>query len=134
MVACLPQDARTKWFDAAVEDAVAGGRITQVVVVAAGFDTRAQRYARPGVSFYEVDLPHASTKKQRLLEKLEARSGDGTRRLPRATHIAADLAITPLDEALRGTGFDASKPALFTLEGAARVCMMMLACICLPAA
>ena len=30
-----------------------------MVVVAAGFDTRAYRLARPGVKFYEVDLPHA---------------------------------------------------------------------------
>lgn len=32
----------------------------QVVCVAAGFDTRAYRFGAEGVSFYEIDLPHAS--------------------------------------------------------------------------
>jgi hypothetical protein len=31
----------------------------QVVIIAAGYDTRAYRLARPGVKFYEIDLPHA---------------------------------------------------------------------------
>lgn len=35
-------DARTKWLDQAVEAAIGAG-ITQVVVVAAGFDTRSYR-------------------------------------------------------------------------------------------
>lgn len=42
----------------------------QVVIIAAGFDTRAYRLGRPGVSFYEVDMPHASTKKQDLVRRL----------------------------------------------------------------
>jgi hypothetical protein len=37
-----PPDARTKWLDQAVEAALAGG-IDQVVVVAAGYDTRSYR-------------------------------------------------------------------------------------------
>jgi O-methyltransferase involved in polyketide biosynthesis len=31
--------------------------------------------------------------------------------------VAADLAVTPLKEALTAKGFDASKPTLFTCEG-----------------
>lgn len=42
----------------------------QVVIIAAGFDTRAYRLGRPGVKFFEVDLPHASEKKRELVEKL----------------------------------------------------------------
>jgi O-methyltransferase involved in polyketide biosynthesis len=41
-----------------------------VVIIAAGFDTRAYRLGRPGVAFYEVDLPHASDKKRELVETL----------------------------------------------------------------
>jgi hypothetical protein len=37
------------------------------VIIAAGYDTRAYRLASPGVSFYEIDLPHASKKKQELV-------------------------------------------------------------------
>ncbi len=38
-----------------------------MVIIAAGYDTRAYRLASPGVSFYEIDLPHASKKKQELV-------------------------------------------------------------------
>jgi O-methyltransferase involved in polyketide biosynthesis len=41
-----------------------------VVVIAAGYDTRAYRLARPGVKFFELDLPHASEKKRELVERL----------------------------------------------------------------
>jgi hypothetical protein len=56
----LPLHARLQWFDQAVSSAIAGG-ITQVVLVAAGYDTRAYRLApiptgaaEPPVTFYEV--------------------------------------------------------------------------------
>lgn len=39
-------------------------------MLAAGYDTRAYRLARPGVKFYEIDLPHASKKKQELVRDL----------------------------------------------------------------
>jgi hypothetical protein len=42
----------------------------QVVVIAAGYDTRAYRLSRPGVKFYEIDLPHASKNKQELVRSL----------------------------------------------------------------
>lgn len=42
-------------------------RCLQVVIIAAGYDTRAYRLASPGVHFYEIDLPHASKKKQELV-------------------------------------------------------------------
>jgi O-methyltransferase involved in polyketide biosynthesis len=42
----------------------------QIVVIAAGYDTRAYRLARPGVKFYEIDLPHASRNKQELVREL----------------------------------------------------------------
>lgn len=37
------------------------------MIIAAGYDTRAYRLASPGVRFYEIDLPHASKKKQELV-------------------------------------------------------------------
>lgn len=41
----------------------------QVVIIAAGYDTRAYRLGKPGVKFYEIDLPHASETKQQLVKK-----------------------------------------------------------------
>jgi hypothetical protein len=40
------------------------------VIIAAGYDTRAYRLSKPGVRFYEIDLPHASKHKQELVRKL----------------------------------------------------------------
>ncbi|GFR46595.1 hypothetical protein Agub_g8197, partial [Astrephomene gubernaculifera] len=105
-------DARTKWFDSAVKDALAAG-IKQVVVIAAGYDTRAYRLGAPGVRFFEVDLPSASATKQRLVEKLGFVEDPAM--LP--TYVAADLSKVPITQALEGTGFDASQPTLFTIEG-----------------
>lgn len=42
----------------------------QVVIIAAGYDTRAYRLHRPDIRFYEIDLPHASQKKQDLVRDL----------------------------------------------------------------
>lgn len=40
--------------------------------MAAGYDTRAYRFAPPdgSINFFEVDLPEASARKQRLVHKL----------------------------------------------------------------
>ena len=41
-------DSRTRWFDAAVQTASKHG-IRQIVVIAAGFDSRAYRFHAPGL-------------------------------------------------------------------------------------
>jgi methyltransferase (TIGR00027 family) len=81
-------DVRTQWFDAAVQRAIADG-ITQVVVIAAGYDTRAYRLGQPGVKFYEVDLPHASEMKQELVKQHMPR--DKVRRGERAAAAGQKL-------------------------------------------
>ena len=49
-------DARTTWFDQAVTNAQQQG-ITQVVVIAAGFDSRAYRLHSPGLQV-RMPQPH----------------------------------------------------------------------------
>ncbi|DBB00977.1 TPA: hypothetical protein ACH3X1_000884 [Trebouxia sp. C0004] len=105
-------DARTTWFDQAVEGATKLG-LTQVVVIAAGFDSRAYRLHAPGLQFYEIDLPHASTIKQKLVQKVLP----DTKKYPRPVFVGADLSRCTLQDALQGTGFDAAKPSLFICEG-----------------
>ncbi|GLI62698.1 hypothetical protein VaNZ11_005374 [Volvox africanus] len=105
-------DARTKWFDSAVRDALAAG-IKQVVILAAGYDTRAHRLGATGVRFFEVDLPSASSTKKALAEKL----GFAKDPALRPVYVAADLSRVPLAEALADTGFNPRLPTLFTLEG-----------------
>jgi methyltransferase (TIGR00027 family) len=48
--------ARTLFFDGFVASALDDG-VRQVIIVAAGYDSRAWRLARPGVTFFEVDQP-----------------------------------------------------------------------------
>eukprot|EP01023_Acetabularia_acetabulum_P037892 TRINITY_DN3618_c0_g1_i1.p1 TRINITY_DN3618_c0_g1~~TRINITY_DN3618_c0_g1_i1.p1 ORF type:complete len:393 (+),score=88.68 TRINITY_DN3618_c0_g1_i1:234-1412(+) len=103
-------DSRTQWFDEQVAQAAADG-ITQVVVMAAGFDTRAYRFGG-NMTFYEIDLPHASEKKQEMVNKLLPEE-----RFPRPEYVAADLGKVSLQDALEGTSFDPTQRTLFTIEG-----------------
>lgn len=118
-------DSRTKWFDGAVSDALRSG-VTQVVILAAGFDTRPYRFASPGVSFYEVDLPAASARKRALVDKLGLLAEQpAAERHPPPTFVAADLSVTDLEQALAESPataagarrFDPSQRTLFTAEG-----------------
>ncbi|MEW5316213.1 MAG: hypothetical protein WDW38_007595 [Sanguina aurantia] len=105
-------DARTSWLDRSVKDAIEAG-ITQVVLVAAGFDTRAYRLHSPAVTFFEVDLPHASSKKQQLVQKLKLLPAEA--RAP--TYVGADLSEQDLSQALSGSAFSAACPTLYIIEG-----------------
>ncbi|WIA41967.1 hypothetical protein OEZ86_009270 [Tetradesmus obliquus] len=104
-------DVRTQWFDEGVTAAMDDG-ITQVVIIAAGYDTRAYRLSRPGVKFYEIDLPHASKNKQELVRSLLPAD-----KYPRPEFVAADLSKVKLADALAATSFDPTKTTLFTAEG-----------------
>ena len=96
--------ARTLFFDAAVNSALDAG-IRQVVVIGAGYDTRAWRLARDGVRFFEVDHPATQRDKR-------SRAPDGG-----PTYIAADLVTGRLSDVLPPAGVDTSHPAVFILEG-----------------
>jgi methyltransferase (TIGR00027 family) len=104
------QAVRTHFFDAYFADAAAAG-IRQVVILAAGLDSRAYRLDWPaGTAVYEIDLP-------KVLEyKAETLAGHG------ATPIA-DRRPVPVDlrhdwpQALRDAGFDASLPTAWLAEG-----------------
>eukprot|EP00884_Botryococcus_braunii_P006996 jgi/Botrbrau1/16298/Bobra.0066s0067.1 len=105
-------DARTQFFDEIVNSALDEG-IRQVVVLAAGYDTRPYRLCRPFVKFFELDLPHVSENKKHLVNKILP---DATK-YPRPTYIGADLANVPLKEALTAGGFDPAQRTMFTCEG-----------------
>src|SRR6516165_9826539 len=96
--------ARTLWHDAQVTWALDAG-IEQIAVIGAGYDSRAWRFARPGVQFYELDHPTTQRDKVR-----RAPAGD-------PTFVEADLCAHSAAQALRDHGLDGSRPALFILEG-----------------
>jgi methyltransferase (TIGR00027 family) len=104
------QAVRTHFFDAYFADATAAG-IRQVVILAAGLDSRAYRLDWPADTVvYEIDLP-------KVLEyKAETLASHG------ATPIA-DRRPVPVDlrhdwpQALRDAGFDAARPTAWLAEG-----------------
>jgi len=101
---------RTAWLDEQVRRFVRGG-FRQVVVLGAGFDTRAARLTTPGVRFFEVDHPASQREK---LERLASLAG-----YPRdaATYVECDFEHHDFLERLVASGFDAGAPAVVTWEG-----------------
>ena len=104
------QAVRTHFFDAYFAEATAAG-MRQVVILAAGLDSRAYRLAWPDDTVvYEIDLP-------KVLEyKAETLAGHG------ATPVA-ELRPVPVDlrhdwpQALRDAGFDPTRPTAWLAEG-----------------
>lgn len=104
------QAVRTHFFDAFFTDAATAG-VRQVVIVAAGLDSRAYRLDWPaGTVVYEIDLPKV------LQYKTETLADHG------ATPTA-DRRPVPVDlrhdwpQALRDAGFDAGRPTAWLAEG-----------------
>jgi methyltransferase (TIGR00027 family) len=96
--------ARTCFYDQFITEALDEG-VRQVVVLGAGYDSRAWRFARPGVAFYEVDLPATQAVKR-------ARSPEGG-----PVYVPADVTDASLGESLIAAGFQPDEPAAITAEG-----------------
>lgn len=104
------QAVRTHFFDAYFAEAAASG-IRQVVILAAGLDSRAYRLQWPaGTAVYEIDLPKVLEYKAETL----ARHGAAPRADRRA--VAVDLRHD-WPQALRDAGFDADRPTAWLAEG-----------------
>ncbi len=103
--------ARTSFFDRTVVSAIDRG-VRQVVVGAAGYDGRAFRYAKPGVSWFEVDHPATQRDKLERLGRLGIAA-------PHVRFVEADFTRDPVADRLRAAGIEASVPSLFLLEGVA---------------
>jgi methyltransferase (TIGR00027 family) len=96
--------ARVLWFDAQVTEAM-DSTIAQVAVIGAGYDSRAWRFRREGVQFFELD--YGATQQ----EKVRRAPGSGP------IYVAADLTTEDAGEALVERGLDRSLPVLFVVEG-----------------
>jgi methyltransferase (TIGR00027 family) len=107
----LPMVLRTRYFDDWLQEIVERGLIQQVVLPAAGLDTRAFRLPWPaGARCFELDRPGVIDRKEQILTAMEARS-----RCERRT-IAADLS-GGWPQALIEAGFDRIQPSAWLLEG-----------------
>ena len=103
--------ARTSFFDRTVVSAIDRG-VRQVVVGAAGYDGRAFRYAKPGVSWFEVDHPATQRDKLERLGRLGIAASH-------VRFVEADFTADPVADRLLAAGLEASVPSLFLLEGIA---------------
>jgi len=101
---------RTKFYDDYLFRAAADG-IRQIVLLAAGLDTRPFRLPWPdGTTLFEVDLPETTAFKAEVLETAGA--------VPRCTRrvVVADL-TAEWPAALIDAGFDAHQPTAWLVEG-----------------
>ncbi len=104
------QAVRTHYFDSYFADAVAAG-VRQVVILAAGLDSRAFRLKWPaGTSVYEIDQPQVVAYKTSTLES--AGAAPTAERRTVQVDLRDDWAA-----ALTAAGFDSSQPTAWLAEG-----------------
>jgi methyltransferase (TIGR00027 family) len=102
---------RVRFFDEFLERVVGERGVRQVVLLGAGFDTRAFRLAWPvGTRVFEVDRPEV------LIEKEQTMRADAARPACERRAVAADLARS-WSEALVESGFRRHQPSCWLLEG-----------------
>jgi len=107
----VPIVLRTRFFDDWLQRIVAEDALRQVVLLAAGLDTRAYRLDWPeGTHFYEIDQPAV------LQHKAQVLAGAGAQPTCQRTAIAADLA-GDWEKKLVAAGFEVHSPAAWLLEG-----------------
>lgn len=104
LLACEYQAVRTHFFDTYFADAVVAG-IRQVVIPAAGLDSRAYRLDWPAdTTVYEIDQPQVVEYKTATLESAGA--------APKATRRTVPIDLREdWPAALAGAGFDRTQPA-----------------------
>ncbi len=104
--------ARTKHIDTVLLNELKAG-VKQVVIMGAGFDTRAYRFSKdfPQVSFTEVDLPAmVAEKKKRVRNKLSTQPKN-------VAYAPIDFNTQDLGQVLAQVGYQKDQKTLFIWEG-----------------
>jgi methyltransferase (TIGR00027 family) len=102
---------RVAYLDRLVGLAVDRLNIRQVVVLGAGYDTRAARLPRSGVTFFEVDHPATQAAKREQLARLPGYPVDAAR------YTSCDFEREDPVQRLAATGLRTDDPALVLWEG-----------------
>lgn len=102
---------RVAFLDRLVDLATDRLGMRQIVVLGAGYDTRAARLPRAGVRYFEVDHPATQAAKRERLAAL------GGYPIDAATYVACDFEREDPIEQLTAAGLDAGEPALVIWEG-----------------
>jgi methyltransferase (TIGR00027 family) len=101
--------SRTVYIDSIVTRAL--GSVHQVVLMGAGYDTRAYgNLASAGREFFELDQQATQDLKKNSLEEAGVSA-------ERVTFVSVDFREDDVFEKLRSNGYDGSKPTLFLWEG-----------------
>jgi methyltransferase (TIGR00027 family) len=104
------QGARTKYFDTYFRQAADAG-VRQVVILAAGLDSRAYRLPWPDqTTIFELDRPQVLDFKREVLAEQGAKPSAERR------EVAIDLR-EDWPQALRDSGFDSTEPSAWIAEG-----------------
>ena len=103
---------RTRCIDEWMRRAIERGA-TQLVILAAGFDTRAHRFkdVLDQVDVYEIDHPATQEYKRRRVDAALGATAAGV------NYAAVDLTQEPLSDVLRRAGVDRSRNTYFICEG-----------------
>lgn len=98
----------------AIDELIAASSATQVVLLGAGYDSRAVRLepALRGKTLFEVDHPATARRKAELSP---AAFGAATR--ARTVHVAIDFERESIEDKLRAAGFEAGALTLWVWEG-----------------
>jgi methyltransferase (TIGR00027 family) len=104
--------ARVRYFDDVVSEAVTKG-LEQLVILGAGYDTRAYRIAGldTNVRVFEVDHPDTQDRKKAKIREI---FGELTGHI---VYVPVDFESDDLTRQLEGAGYLRSKKTLFVLEG-----------------
>lgn len=102
---------RVAYLDRLVGMAVDRLSVRQVVILGAGYDTRAARLPRAGVRYFEVDHPATQAAKREQLAKLDGYPVDA------AIYVTCNFEREDPIERLCAHGFSANEPALVIWEG-----------------
>ena len=102
---------RVAYLDRMVGLAVDQLSIRQIVILGAGYDTRAARLPRAGVKYFEVDHPATQASKRERLAQLDNYPVDA------ANYVSCNFEREDPIERLVASGFSAREPALVVWEG-----------------
>lgn len=104
--------ARTAYFDGLFVDALEKD-FPQIVLMGAGYDTRAYRFAKlnRGTKIFELDIAPTQNQKKKYLKKVRIEIPPGVKLVP------IDFNQESLGDVLKKAGFDVQEKTLFIWEG-----------------
>lgn len=104
--------ARVRYFDDFVKEAIENG-MEQLVILGAGYDTRAYRIEelKENIKVFEVDHPNTQSFKIKKIKEIFGSSPD------HVVYVPVDFETEKFDKKILNKGHVSSKKTLFVLEG-----------------